>query len=484
MPYSLRQIAPESKFCHDLHLDVFDQIIPVSLISEVLSTCDAWEKRERDLNMVAVISVVIAMGLLPNLSIPHVLQKMAQGLRYIWSDPTISLPGASALSYRREQLGIQPLRQLFEQVCQPRATPQTPGAFRFGLRLMAIDSTLENVPDTFVNDLTFGRPSSQHGAGSWPQVRGVYLQECGTHLMVDATFGSYCSSEQHLAFAVLSKITPGMLVLLDRGLSHARLVEILRVMGAHVLARLASNVVPTYVRQLSDGSYLAYLYPQDTHSKQRGRPLLVRIIEYTIDDPNRVGHQEVHRLMTTLLNPRTIAADLLIETYHERWEIELSIDEMDTHQRLCQQTLRSQTPDGVLQELYGVLLGYYAVRTLMLQSAASQDIDSDRLSFTHALTLVTNAIPEVQQTCPEDRSALMKRLLIDMRDPLLPERRLRCNPRVVKSRRSKFPARRPEHRLVSKLDKLFSEAIVLLSQSSRYRYPLPLKRLQKIVLLI
>ncbi len=480
MSYSLRQIAPESKFCHDLHLDVFDQIIPVSVISEVLSRCDAWEKRERDLNMVAVISVIIAMGLLPSLSIPHVLQKMAQGLRYIWPDPDITLPGASALSYRREQLGVEPLCQLFQQVCQPRATPQTPGAFRFGLRLMAIDSTLENVPDTFVNDLTFERPSSQHGAGSWPQVRGVYLQECGTHLIVDATFGGYRSSEQHLAFAVLGKIKPGMLVLLDRNLPHARLVQIIRTMGAHVLGRLDSRVVPTYVRQLSDGSYLAYLSPQGPS----GKPLLVRIIEYTIDDPDRVGHQEIHRLVTTLLNPRTVEASLLIQTYHERWEIELSIDEIDTHQRLCQRTLRSQNPDGVLQELYGVLLGYYAVRALMLQSATEQNLDSDRLSFTHAITVVTNAISDMQQTCQEHHPALMKRLLTDMRDPLLPERRFRCNPRVVKSRCSKFPARRPEHRRVPKLDKPFADVIRLLLQSHRYRSPLPLQPIYKVVLRI
>ncbi len=204
-------------------------------------------------------------------------------------------------------------------------------------------------------------------------------------------------------------------------------------MGAHVLGRLDSRVVPTYVRQLSDGSYLAYLSAQDTPGNHHGSSLLVRIIEYTIDDPNRVGHQEIHRLVTTLLNPRTIAADLLIQTSHERWEIELSIDEIDTHQRLCQRTLRSQTPEGILQELYGVLLGYYAVRTLMLQSATSQELDCDRLSFTHAITLVTNAFSEVQQTCQEHHPALRERLLADMRFPLLPKRSLRCNPRVVKS---------------------------------------------------
>ncbi len=78
MSYSLRQIVPESKFCHDLHLDVFDQIIPFSVISQVLSACDAWEKRERNLNMVVVIWMIIAMGLLPSLSIPHVLQKIGK----------------------------------------------------------------------------------------------------------------------------------------------------------------------------------------------------------------------------------------------------------------------------------------------------------------------------------------------------------------------------------------------------------------------
>lgn len=482
MSYSLRQIPPESKFCHDLHLDVFDQIIPVSVISEVLSRCEAWEKRERDLNMVAVISVIIAMGLLPSLSIPHVLQKMAQGLRYIWPASDIRLPGASALSYRRQQLGVEPLRQLFEQVCQPRATQQTPGAFRFGLRLMAIDSTLENVPDTFANDLTFDRPSGPWGSGSWPQVRGVYLQECGTHLIVDATFGGYRSSEQRLAFALLRKIKPGMLVLLDRGLSHALLVQVIRTLGAHVLGRLSSNMVATYVRQLCDGTYLAYLSAKDARSKQR--PLLVRIIEYTIEDPKRVGHQETHRLVTTLLNPLTIKASVLIQTYHERWEIELSIDEMDTHQRLLQRTLRSQTPQGVLQELYGILLGYYGVRALMLQSATCSHLDSDRLSFTHAITLVSNAFSDIQQTCHEHRPALMDRLLTDMRQPLLPERRLRCNPRVVKSRVSKFPLRTSKHRQTPKLDKLFSDVIVLLTQSLRYRKSLPVKHIPKFVLLI
>ena len=109
-----------------------------------------------------------------------------------------------------------------------------------------------------------------------------------------------------------------MLVLLDRGFHAARLILLIRAMRAHVLGRLPSHVVPRYLRQLADGTYLAYLSPEDDTGKQQGRPLLVRIIEYTLDDPHRPGHGEVHRLVTTLLNPRTVGATELIVCSHER----------------------------------------------------------------------------------------------------------------------------------------------------------------------
>ena len=57
--------------------------------------------------------------------------------------------------------------------------------------------------------------------------------------------------------------------------------------------------------------------------------------------------------------------------YHERWEEELTIDELKTHQRE-RPVLRSQTPGGVVQELYGLLLGHYVIRVLMQEAAASR----------------------------------------------------------------------------------------------------------------
>jgi hypothetical protein len=92
------------------------------------------------------------------LTLGHVLRKVAQGLRFIWPEPTYRwpeptyrVPGASAFVYRRYQLSVQPVKAWFEHLARPITTPQTPGVFAFGLRLMALDGTIEDVPDTPAN---------------------------------------------------------------------------------------------------------------------------------------------------------------------------------------------------------------------------------------------------------------------------------------------------------------------------------------------
>lgn len=110
---------------------------------------------------------------------------------------------------------------------------------------------------------------------------------------------------------------------------------------------------------LADNSYLAYLYPSDYQRRKQGQRCLVRIIEYKVTDPALADTNEIHRLVTTLLDPDRYPAVELICAFHERWEIEIAIDEMDTHQRLSQRTLRSLKPVGVIQELYGLLIAHF-----------------------------------------------------------------------------------------------------------------------------
>ena len=140
-------------------------------------------------------------------------------------------------------------------------------------------------------------------------------------------------------------------------------------------------------------------------------PLQVRVIEYCIDPqiaeqleqvtPSRMHSysgstnpqvRQVHRLVTTLLSPEQARAKELCLCYHERWEVEETIDETRNQQRLSQQPLRSRLPKLVLQELYAQLVAHYAVRSLMLQAAQTKGLDPDRISFTGTIQVLGQGI--------------------------------------------------------------------------------------------
>jgi uncharacterized membrane protein len=126
MGYTLRQVEAESKFCQSLTVDALERAVPLDTIKSVLQQQGVQAKRERKLNMVVTIWVIIAMHLYAHLSIGRVIRKLARGLRFIWPDPGYRLPKANALTYRRYQLGARPLAALFRRLCRPMATPQKP----------------------------------------------------------------------------------------------------------------------------------------------------------------------------------------------------------------------------------------------------------------------------------------------------------------------------------------------------------------------
>jgi hypothetical protein len=349
------------------------------------------------------------------------------------------------------------MRHLFQQVCRPMATHQTKGAFRFGLRLMAGDSTLDEVPETLANGQYFGRLSSGKNQSPFPQVRCFYLAEVGTHAIVDAVFAPCRVSEHRLAPVVLTRSgQEGMLILLDRGIVSADLLSsLVHQRHAHALARLKADQFTHVEQGLSDGSYLTTLHPPKQPAVQ------VRIIEYRIcstvadrlahfpcsRNSDRADPSQVHRLVTTLLDPQQAPAQELILCYHERWEIEACIDEQKTHLRLSQQPLRSKDPALVRQELYGLLLAHYTVRYWMHQSALQAELDPDRLSFTHAVEVLELACYEWSIVTKDEVPRLQERLLADLREPstLLPPRRLRFYPRVIKRASSSFRRKLPMH---------------------------------------
>jgi hypothetical protein len=250
-----------------------------------------------------------------------------------------------------------------------------------------------------------------------------------------------------------------MLLLWDRNSLSYQTVSEVRQRKAHLLARIKKNLIFEPIRVLNDGSYLSKIYRNSADRKKDRNGILVRIIEYTFDDPGRPGSGEPHRLLTTLLDEKLDPAETLIVGDHERWEEELTIDELKTHQRE-RPVPRSQTPGGVVQELYGLLLGHYVIRVLMQEAAATKGIDPRRLSFTGTLKILRCRLPE----CPASRrgrSQWYHNLVAEIAEEVLEDRRNRINPRVIKRKMSNWRKKRPEHRNFPRPTKEFGEAIVM-----------------------
>ncbi len=438
MPYSLRHLNLDDKMCQQVSLHVLEQVYPHDLICEQLSTHHRWEKRERVLSMVTLVHVLLAAALWTRLALPRVLERLARPLHVLGlplSDMQVTAP---AFCYRRQHLGVEPLQGLFARCCRPVCTPATVGAYRFGKRLMALDGTMQDVADTPANAAVFSRPSNQYGPSPFPQLRLVLLSECGSHAIVAASISDCTPSEQRLAYDLLPSMGADMLLLHDAQFTGLQFWHTLRAQHSHVLAPVPSHHLPRYQRRLSDGSSLASYVPSLQQSREGITPVLVRVIEYRITDARLGEPEQVYRLATTWLNPRTAPARDLIDCYHQRWEIETSLDEIKTHQRLQQPVLRSRTPGGVRQEVYAVLLAHYAVRTLMHEAACEADLDPDRLSFTDALFVVAETTRDLAQVSPCQRGALMQEMRDREAASLLPERRLRANPRVLKKLYPKY----------------------------------------------
>jgi hypothetical protein len=209
------------------------------------------------------------------------------------------------------------------------------------------------------------------------------------------------------------------------------------------------------------------LYPCESERNQDRNGIEVRVIRYRLDDRQRVGHGQEHVLITTLADALLYPALELVCLYHERWEIELVFDEQKTHLDPRRPTkpahLRSETPLGVLQEVYALSLGHFAVRAMMVQAAATETLDPDRLSFLGRLQILKCRLPECTARTAEELRAWYEALLWEMSRERTDDavRRNRINPRVVRQKMSKFKKKRPEHRHLPPLQKRFIETVVM-----------------------
>ncbi len=437
--------SDDQRLTDHVALGVLTRTFPPWLIDAAIEATGKTERRSRLLPARLVVYYVMAMALFADASYEEVVRNLVEGLSYQsgwqarWEVPT-----KGAISLARARLGPEPIKECFTRACVPLATEATPGAFYRGWRLMAIDGTTFDVPDTAANDEGFGRPGTKsEDRSAFPQLRLVGLAECGTHAITGVSMGGYNDGENALAASLVDRLAPGMLVLADRGFGGSyELFGAFAATGAELCWRMKKNAVLPAKERYDDGSFRSELAGTKTRPARQ-----VRVVEYEMDDPGRPQAQETsYRLATTILDPEAAPADELAGRYAERWEFETMLDEVKTHARGKSVVLRSKDPERVRQEVYGYLCTHYAIRALMTEVAEHGDFDPDRISFTRSLRAARRSVRAGVGTSATAVAEASQMVVAEITRELLPERRLRAAGRVVKRKMSNWGLKRAPHR--------------------------------------
>lgn len=420
------------------HLD------PMWIEEALLSTGTATLRRRR-LPADRTVWLVLGMAVLRDMPITEVALQLEIALPGGDGSRTVA---SSALTQARVRLGPDPMEWLFLRTGTAWASASAePHRWR-GLALYGVDGTTLRVADSDENRDHFGSQDAGSGRGvsGYPLVRLVVLMALRSHVLAAASFGPY-GDERAYASDLWHHVPDHSLVMLDRLYLQANILVPLRSLGEerHWLTRAKSTTKYTVLKKLGPGDELVeFTVSSEARRKDAALPetFQARAIRY-----QRKGYQP-STLLTSLVDAERYPADELRALYHERWELELGFGEVKTDLLERLETIRSKSPPGVAQELWGVLLAYNLIRLEMARIADELGIEPTRISFVAALRhFVEQWLWAATTATP---GAIPKRLTT-MRDRLrrfaLPPRRPeRVFPRAVKIKMSNYARKRPAAR--------------------------------------
>jgi hypothetical protein len=396
-------LSPEGWLPDRVTVGVLTRVYPPELVDRVLEETDTVEVRRRLLPSRLVVYFVLALWLFRgrNCGYAQVLSRLVGGLYFQRRAAGLaaggpgevgwSLPSGPSLARARARVGADPVRMLFEHAAGPVGVEGQAGVFLHGLRLVQIDGSTSDLPDSEENRAFFSGPSYAGGPAPFPKARWVIAAEAGTHALLGAAFGPWTTGEPTLARDLLPCLGPGMVTLADRNfLSHRLATEVLAT-GAHLLWRAKANFALTPVQILDDGTYLAELTPARGSD---GPALTVRVVEYTVHSTTTGTEttSELFCLVTDLLDPEEWPMLDLARAYPARWPVETVIGHHKTDLGEGQPVLRSKDPEGVAQEMWALFAVYQALARLIGVAADTTGTPPETISFRHALTAATDTV--------------------------------------------------------------------------------------------
>jgi hypothetical protein len=382
-----------------------------------------------------VVWLVIGLALYRHLSIKEVLDDLDLALPELEGRCVT----ASAACQARERLGAEPLHWLFQTSAKAWHNEDR-SAFQFhGMDLLAMDGTTLRLADSAANREHFGAQIyADKKVANFPQTRGVTLMSVPTHLVLDARFGVYKTSEMTYARELIPSIPDNSLTILDRGFLSAELLCNLVARGTqrHYLIPAKSNTKWKLIDGTDEDGTVEMEVSNEAMALDATLPATWRARAIRIAD----GKGKLVYLLTSLTDRKLFRVKQLIDCYWRRWEIETSYRELKHSMLGSAHTLRSMTVEGVTQEIWGALIAYNLVRVEIAKAALEAKCQPTDISFTLAFRtiqyeLFIAAATQAQGKLPAGLKRLRQRLVLDLKE-FRPDRKF---DRVVKAKAQRYP---------------------------------------------
>jgi Transposase DDE domain len=351
--------------------------------------------------------------------------------------------GTSAYCQARKRLPLDTLQRVRVGVA---AAGEKMAQLWHGLRPKVIDGTTVSLPDTKKNQRAYPQSRRQKPGCGFPLMRLLGVFSLSTGLLLDYAKGNKHQSELRLLKGLLDQFKPGDLAVADRGFCTYVLLALLLLRGIFGVFRLhqarpanlrkgkrlgKNDRLFTWQRPLQKPRWL----PQSWWQKIPAQ-LSVRVIRFKLC---RKGYRpESVTLATTLVDAQKYPAQEIAELYARRWKIELWFRDIKTSMGM--EVLRCKTPAMVHKELEMFLIAYNALRCLMLQAKAANDLELDRMSFKGTVDSVRQfSLAIAQARSKKKQQQLIAELLETVARDQVPDRPERTEPRAVKRRPKAFP---------------------------------------------
>ncbi|KGJ95691.1 IS4 family transposase [Thalassotalea sp. ND16A] len=410
-------------------------VLSQDLIEEGLRHHGIATIRKRKLPMEHMVWAVIGMALFRKFSMRQLVNQLdiilPNGTPYV---------APSALTRARKKLGSDVMATIFNRT-QKHWNEQAEHSAWHGLNLLGVDGVVWRAPDSKANSDHFARTSNSHGKASYPQVRMVCQMELTSHMLINSKFDSVKENEMNLAESLIENTPDHSLTLFDRGFYSLGLLHKWQSTGEvrHWLMPLKKNTQYEVVRSLGRQDKLIQL--TSCAQARKKFPDLPETVEARLITKTVKGKQV--QILTSMVDSMRFPNADIVDLYSHRWEIEVGFREMKQSLLDNRFTLRSNQPELIKQELWGILLAYNLLRfQMVLMAKHLGGIAPNQISFHGASMHIIYQLTLLPFCTPGRVPKFIMDITKTAQQFVLPTKRERSYPRVLKCSKNRYPVKK------------------------------------------